>query len=326
MSAKKGRGRERSRSAIVSSVERGRGTTGSDADRRRQFSPENVSKANRKDRLGEGGLFERFQVDGNEVVLLKRDGFLDLRKKWAVAREKYLGKGVEMQVILDQFPRWAKNVPGLLEALQPIIQNEQADDGDFIYFMERSGFISSDLAKRLDVEDEEVGRESFVREELKRIERERVVAKERRERAELLQGKILEKLKEVYGVEPQDVYITDRASSMSPYDMRIDKDKWGEEIPSWGRMELGSTGTSTRLLQTEMAVVGDDLYVMDLNEYGTGHAALKRFVADHEGGVFLSLGYYEKAKVVQERHNVTSAAEEKSSLVIYDPESYINGI
>ena len=293
------------------------------AGRGREVPVKDVSERGRS-RKGRGKFFERFQEGGDESIRLTRDGFLKLRSKWDSAREKCMKGDTEIGNILNQFPLWVKNVPHLLETLRPLIQNENADHGDFLYVMEKEGFVGFDIAKRLFQEEGgDAEQEDFVAAEIQRVERESVAEEEREERVEMLKGKILERLKEVYAVSPKEVFVTEHPPHASPHIMQVDKDKWGEEIPRWGRIH--DTAATTRSIYTEAVIVGDDVHILDINEYGEGPVAVEVFIASHKEGKPISLHFYERGKIVREGRTATRFEGEISSLIIYDPESYLSG-
>ena len=260
------------------------------------------------------GLEKFFQEHGDGTIFLTQDGFLKAREKWASARDKYRTGKTEAGDLLNQFPRWMKNVPDLLDTLRPLSQNEHFDHDDFFSALQKEGLISRELAAI----------EQSMREERARLERKKIEEQAREERAEMLKEKILERVKETYYVRPREIYITEDPPHKNPDIMQANRDMWGEEVPGWGRVH--DTAITTRFIYTEAVIIGSDVYIMDIRQYGTGPDAMEKFVADHEEGKNVSLHLCERGKAMRKNDSHTAFEEDIATLIIYDPESHISGI
>ena len=166
-----------------------------------------------------------------------------------------------------------------------------------------------------------------VNKEIERMERERIKEKEKREKIEMLKEKILENFSEIYFV-PEDaqekrVHIIHEPSSFSPNIVTTDKDAWGEEIPAW-RSSPREVAVYTRYIYTKAIIVGDgDVRILDINRYGKGPDATKKFIADNPGGELISLDFYSEEKYSKQGFN--SYTKKEYSLIIHDPELHLSG-
>ena len=289
------------------------------AERGRKFSPKKNGFKHRN-REGSGKFFLE---DDDKAARLTLDGFLTVKGRWYSAREKYKERKAEARDLLNQFPRWMKNVPNLLDTLEPLIQNEHFDDNDiqnehfdnnvFFLILQKEELISPELAEIVE----------SARKERERLKREEIKEQMRRERAEMLKEKILERLKETYYVRPKEIHITEEPPRKYSDIIQSDRDKWGEEIPRWGSVH--DTATTTKSIYTEAVIVGDDVYIMDIRRYGTGPTATEKFITEHEGGKSISLHFYERGRAMREDSNATNFEEDIASLIICDPEAHISG-
>lgn len=289
------------------------------AERGRKFSPKK-NEFRHRNREGSGKFFLE---DDDKATRLTLDGFLTVKGKWHAAREKYRESKAEARDLLNQFPRWMKNVPNLLDTLEPLMQNEHFDDDDiqnehfdnntFFLILQKEELISPELAAIVESE----------RKERERLAREEIAAQIRKERAEMLKEKILERVKETYYVRPGEIHITESPPHENPDIMQANKDMWGEEIPGWGRVH--DTAITTRFIYTKAAIIGNEVYIMDIRKYGTGPSAMEEFIADHEEGKSVSLHLCERGKAMRKNDRHTAFEEDIATLIIYDPESHISG-
>ncbi|MCY4577165.1 MAG: hypothetical protein OXB96_01895 [Candidatus Kaiserbacteria bacterium] len=289
-------------------------------DRNKKQKEEKQDTTRKQEELGAEVFFEKH----GSKIYIKPQGFFRIREKWDAARKEYAKGGREVEHLLKQFPKWVRNIHNLPETLKPLIQNEESDHEDFLYFLQKQGFINPEnIEQFLEKESEEAKQEACIEKELQEMERKRAEEEEKKERAEMLKRKILEELTETYFVQPKEVYITEHPPYASPNIVRIDRDKWGKEMPEWGRIQ--DIATTTRSIYTEAVIVGDAVHIMDINQYGTGLDAIDAFAADHEGGKFVTLHFYEKGETVRETRTATRFKETHSSLIIHDPEAHISG-
>ena len=289
------------------------------AEHGRKFSPKK-NEFKHRNREGSGKFFLE---DDNSPARLTLDGFLTVKGRWCSAREKYKESKAEARDLLNQFPRWMKNVPNLLDTLEPLMQNEHFDDDDiqnehfdnnvFFLILQKEELISPELAAIVESE----------RKERERLKREEIKEQMRKERAEMLKQKILERVKETYYVRPKEIHITEEPPRKLSDIIQSDRDKWGEEIPRWGSVH--DTATTTKSIYTEAVIVGDDVYIMDVKQYGIGPDATEKFIAEHEDGKSISLHFYERGRAMRESPDATNFEEEVASLIICDPESHISG-
>ena len=285
------------------------------AEHGRKLPVEKVIEVKHRNREGSGAFFK----DGR----LTQDGFLKARERWHAAREKHRERKAEARDLLNQFPRWMKNVPNLLDTLEPLIQNEHLNDDDiqnehfdnniFFLILQKEELISPELAEIV----------KSAREERERLAREEIEAQIRKERAEMLKEKILERVKETYYVRPGEIHITEEPPHENPDIMQANKDMWGEEIPGWGRVH--DTAITTRFVYTKAAIIGNEVYIMDIRKYGTGPSAMEEFITDHEDGKSVSLHLCERGRAMRKNDSHTAFEEDIATLIIYDPESHISG-
>ena len=285
------------------------------AEHGRKLPVEKVIESKHRNREGSGAFFK----DGR----LTQDGFLKARERWYTAREKHREKKAGTRDLLNQFPRWMKNVPNLLDTLEPLIQNEHLNDDDvqnehfdnnvFFLILQKEELISPELAEIAE----------SAREERERLAREEIEKQVRRERAEMLKEKILERVRETYYVRPREIHITEEPPHENPDIMQANKDMWGEEIPGWGRVH--DTAITTRFIYTKAIIIGNDVYIMDIRKYGTGPSAMEEFIAEHENGKSVSLHLCERGRAMRKNDGHTSFEEDVATLIIYDPEAHISG-
>ena len=139
---------------------------------------------------------------------------------------------------------------------------------------------------------------------------------EKKEGSEELKEKILGKIEEMYKIQPEEILTNDRESWSSPDTFTENFNHWGEKVGSYSE----DRPITVRQIFSEAMVVGSDVFIMDVNKYGTGKEALDKFIHDHPGGKLISWRFYEKRT---DPAGPYQAGSIDSYIIFYDKENLL---